>query len=164
MKNKSTYNWKNNLLGTKSTLYYKDTIIGNLESNNWNLDARVAIHSDQYHFKNKGIFNLYTEIRNQKDELIGDIEYNTWTNKATISLIDRKYIWCAKNMWMTAWQIEDENGQIVEIRPSTLTNGGEIESLENSELLLSVSLYLQKRLAAIFYLAVLIPIFLMLLH
>ncbi|ULT22793.1 hypothetical protein KUH03_26245 [Sphingobacterium sp. E70] len=45
---------------------------------------------------------------------------------------------------MLAWKIEDEQGQIVEVSPSVMGTGGTIESIENSELLLSISLYLQK--------------------
>jgi len=163
MEKKSIYNWKNNLFGTKSTLYCNDAVIGSLESIDWNLDAHVSIHNDQYRFKNKGFFNPYTEIRNQNNELIGDIEYSTWTSKATISLINKKYTWSPKNMWMTAWQIEDEQGEIVEIKPSSLTDGGKIESCENSELILSISLYLQKRTAVMFSMVALIPLFTLLL-
>jgi hypothetical protein len=159
MEKKSIYNWKNNLLGTKSNLYCNGTIIGSLKSIGCNLDAQVSIHNDQYSFKNKGLLNPYTEIRNQQNELIGDIEYNVWTSKATISLINKKYTWSPKNMWMTSWQIENEQGEVVEIKPSSLSNGGKIESYEHSELILSISLYLQKRITMMFSMVALIPIF-----
>ncbi|WP_293888935.1 MULTISPECIES: hypothetical protein [unclassified Sphingobacterium] len=158
MEKKSIYNWKNNLFGTKSTLYCNDAVIGSLESIDWNLDAHVSIHKDKYRFINKGLFNPYTEIRNQNNELIGDIEYNSWKSKATISLINKKYTWSPKNRWMTAWQIEDELGKVVEIKPSSLCNGGKIESCENSELILSISLYLQKRTTVMFSMVALIPL------
>lgn len=163
MEKRSIYSWKNNLLGNKSKLYNNDTLIGSLESNDWTLDANVSIRSDQYSFKNKGLFNPYTEIRNKQGELIGDIEYNNWTGGATISLIDKKYKWSTRNMWMSAWKIEDEQGQIVEVSPSVMGNGGTIESIENSEILLSISLYLQKRVAVMYSMVTLIPVFAILL-
>ncbi|KKO92542.1 MULTISPECIES: hypothetical protein [Sphingobacterium] len=163
MEKKLIYKWKNNLLGTKSILYRNDAVIGSLASIDWNLDAHVSIHNDQYCFKNKGLFNPYTEIRNQRNELIGDIEYNAWTSRATISLINKKYTWSPKNRWMTSWQIENEQGEVVEIRPSSLANGGKIESFEHSELILSISLYLQKRMTIMFSMVALIPIFILLL-
>ncbi|WP_367331953.1 hypothetical protein [Sphingobacterium multivorum] len=163
MEKKSIYNWKNNLFGTKSTLYRNEAVIGSLKSINWNLDAHVSIHNDQFRFKNRGFFNPYTEIRNQNNELIGDIEYDTWTTKATISLIDKKYTWRSKNMWMTSWQIENEQREVVEIKPSSLKNGGKIESFEHSELILSISLYLQKRITMMVSIVALIPLFTLLL-
>ena len=163
MEKRSIYSWKNNLLGNKSKLYNNDTLIGSLESNDWTLDANVSIRSDQYSFKNKGLFNPYTEIRNKYGELIGDIEYNNWTGGATISLIDKKYKWSPQNMWMSAWKIENEQGQIAVVNSSAMENGGTIESVENNELLLSISLYLQKRTAVLYSLVALIPVFAILL-
>jgi hypothetical protein len=49
---------------------------------------------------------------------------NLFGTKSTISLIDKKYTWRSKNMWMTSWQIENEQGEVVEIKPSSLNNGG----------------------------------------
>jgi len=163
MEKRSIYSWKNNLLGNKSNLYNKDTMIGSLESNDWTLDANVSIRSDQYSFKNKGLFNPYTEIRNKYGELIGDIEYNNWTGGATISLIDRKYKWSPRNMWMSTWKIENEQGQIAEVNPSAMGNCGTIESVDNNELLLSISLYLQKRTAIMYSMVALVPVFVILL-
>lgn len=163
MEKRSIYNWKNNLLGNKSKLYKQDTLIGSLESNDWTLDANVSIHSDQYRFINKGFFKPYTEIRNKYGELIGDIEYNNWTGGATISLIDRKYKWSTRNMWLSSWKLEDEQGELVEINPSVMGNGGTIESIANNELLLSISLYLQKRTTVMYSMIALIPVFTILL-
>ncbi|PUV21526.1 hypothetical protein [Sphingobacterium athyrii] len=163
MEKRSIYNWKSNLLGNKSKLYNNDSLIGSLESNDWTLDANVSIRSDQYSFKNKGLFNPYTEIRNKHGELIGDIEYNDWTGGATISLIEKKYKWSPRNMWMSAWKIENEQGQIAEINPSAMGNSGTIASVENNELLLSISLYLHKRTVVMYSLVALIPVFAILL-
>jgi len=159
MEKQSICSWKSNLLGNKSKLYNNDTMIGTLESNDWTLDANVFIHSDQYSFKNKGLFTPYTEIRNKYGELIGDIEYNNWTGGATISFIDKKYKWSPRNMWMSAWKIANEQGQIAEITPSAMGNGGTIESVENNELLLSISLYLQKRTVIMYSMLAIIPAF-----
>ncbi|MDF2516188.1 MAG: hypothetical protein K0R59_1484 [Sphingobacterium sp.] len=163
MEKRSIYNWKNNFLGNKSKLYKQDSLIGSLESNDWTLDANVSIRSDQYRFINKGLFNPYTEIRNKYGELIGDIEYNNWTGGATISLVDRKYKWSTRNMWLSSWKIEDEQGELVEINPSVMGNGGTIESKANNELLLSISLYLQKRTTVMYSMIALIPVFTILL-
>jgi hypothetical protein len=66
-------------------------------------------------------------------------------------------------MWMTSWQIENEQGEVVEIKPSSLNNGGKIESFEHSELILSISLYLQKRITMMVSMVALIPLFIVLL-
>lgn len=163
METKSIYNWKTNLLGTKFKLYANENVIGSLESSNWNLDARATIQSNQYNFKNKGFFNPYTEIRDKHGYLVADIEYSPWTSNATISLIGKKYFWSAKGIWMSSWKIEDANGQVIEVKPGVLGDSGTIESMDNSEMLLSICLYLQRRAVLLYSMIAFLPIFILLL-
>jgi len=115
--------WKKDLFSTKTIVYSKERLIGELKDNIISTQSFGEINGKKYTFKSNVLNNSILIIDLTKGECVGQIRIDTFSSKATL-MVDNKdpLFWKSSGLSISNWQIYSDDGLLVENKGS-YTNG-----------------------------------------